>query len=224
MTSKKFTWKLISSGVGIISVFFSGFLILHKANVPLPGPIPAAVFFSNVASPSNPETANVPAGTKIQIRLDRAINPQRTSQGDPFVAHSYGPLWIEGKFIAPSRSEVTGQFLMVDAASDQRPASVTLVLQKIILNSREYKLDTQPLTLLLPAAGNADSAVATADRLVPGDARNGAGAGRSISLLTFTLSAPVELPVIRKIGEAGAGKGLNTKFLSPSLEGEDAND
>jgi hypothetical protein len=149
---------------------------------------------SSIITPpqSRPETAIVPVGTRIQIRLEQAISLQRSFPGDHLSAALYGPIWVDGKFLAPSRSKVITQLTKMDSGSANGRAGLVIVLQELILNGQKYRLEAQPLMLEASAVGNEDGATGVATN-------SAAPTDGSESEFSFVLTAPLELPVIKKV-------------------------
>ena len=210
-------WKSIAVAVGVAGVAILGYDLigLQRDGVSAHNQSPVShPFYFNATSPLVPETAMVPAGTRIQIRLEEAINPWRNSSGDRFAASLFGPLWIDGEYLVPSRSRIVGQLTKVDFVGPIGHSRLTMVLRKLILNRQEYRFETLPLTIETTADPNADSAVRSATG-------GGFGAGYTLlakrplivngsqSSFTLTLSSPVELPVIRRVGGKHVGEWPN---------------
>ena len=208
-------WKSIAVAVGVAGVVILAYdsVGLQRARVPARNHIPSShPLLSDVRPPVFSETATVPAGTRIQIRLEEAIDPERKLSGERFDASLYGPLWIDGKFLAPSRSKVIGQLIEVKPGRAIRHSSLTIVLRELILNRQEYRFETLPLTIGATADPNVGAAVGSAIGSAIGvEPRQftmaSPIANGSQSLLTLTLSLPVELPVIRRVGGEIVGGG-----------------
>lgn len=163
------------------------------------------------------ETALVPAGTRINIRLKEPTGPEKHSAGDRFTASLYGPLIVGSKFLAPSRCKIIGQWTQMDEAGRSiGGARWTLVLRKLIVNGKEYDLDTEPLELAAVTSNEKEVAVIAASAASGAVNRVDVGgalttghmtatkrvpeADKPEARLTFNLSSPLELPVIRTMG------------------------
>lgn len=227
-------WKPIAAGSGIAALALLTFALTGRQDSSVSAHAESAraqtkSFLSRLSSPLGPETAIVPAGTKIHIRLQDAISTERNASGDRFAASLDGPLIVDGKVLAPSRSEIIGQ--LTDAKKSGRVkgrARLTMVLRKLVVGNKEYELSTGPLTLVAPSTKKRDAAViaggAAAGAAIGAIAGGGKGAaiGAGIgggsgtgyvlatkgapvaygpeSRFTFTLSGPLQLPVYRKSG------------------------
>ena len=170
------------------------------------------------------ETVVIPAGTRIQIRLDHGINTAKNSPGDDFTASLNGPIMIDGKLVAPSGSKVIGELTQVkESGRVEGRASLTMELREIVVEGEAYDLNTKPLTLVAPGTKKKDAAIiaggAAAGAVIGAIAGGGKGAaigagvgggagsgyvlstkGKEVAYgpearFTFTLTEPVELPV-----------------------------
>jgi len=170
----------------------------------------------------SPETAIVPAGTRIHIRLKDAISTEKNSSEDHFTASLDGPLIVNRQLFSPSRNEIIGQMTKVEVPDGvEGRTRLTMVLKKLVVNGKEYLLETQPLTFdaqdtrkkedtEVIGGGSGAESVLTAKKGVP-------VIYEPASRFMFTLSAPVEMPVIRKMGGVYAAR-----LLSPRRDAENA--
>ena len=216
-------WKLTAIGWGIVSVaFFSGALLRRPSNGVLANDLADPQSSLNLAVLPSPETATVPAGTRMDIRLQDTISSEKSSPGDRFTASLRGPLIADAQLLAPSRCKLIGQIIQVERSDGVEGSSkLTVVLEKLTVNGKEYNLETQPLTLVARSTKTKDAAGIGRRRAagktigaITGKAKSAAiGAGfteeRPVSYgpetrFTFTLSRPLELPVIRKMGSGKA--------------------
>ena len=219
-------WKPIVAGLGIAGVASLGlFLAGHQS-----GGVSAsenAPLISRLSAPLSPEMVTVPAGTKIHIRLEEAVSTEKNSSGDSFAATMDGPLMVNGKLLVPSRSSVVGKLIDVkDSGRVKGRASLTMVLRTLSIQSKDYDLETQPLTLVArstvkkdaeiiaggAAAGAVIGAIAGGGKGAAIGAGVGGGSGTGYTLatkgapvsygpesrFTFTLSGPLKLPVFKK--------------------------
>ena len=214
-------WNRITNGCGIAAIVFFSCAWLGRqvggvsANARDADP---PTFLAQVPLSRGPETALVPAGTRINIRLEKPSSREKRSAGDRFTASLYGPLIVDGKLLASSRCQVIGQWTQGEESSRVNGGSrSTAVLRKLVVNGNEYDIDTEPLEL----------AEFTAQKRVAAEIAGGAAAGAVIggasvggdsttayrktikriteahepeAWWTFTLSSPAELPVIRTMG------------------------
>jgi hypothetical protein len=172
------------------------------------------------------ETLIVPAGTKIQVRLDHGISSEQNSSGDSFTASLNVPLTVEGKMLAPAGSKVKGQLTQVkESGRVEGRASLAMVLQELTVGNEDYDLSTKSLTLVAPSTHKKDAEIigggAALGAIVGAIAGGGKGAaigagvgggsgtgyvlatkGKAVAYgpearFTFTLTDPIELPVLR---------------------------
>ena len=139
-------WKpivAVASGSGIIALALASFA-LKIAPEPrasangVRAEQPKRSFFSRISSPLPVETATVPAGTKVHIRLVDSISTERNTAGENFAATLDRPLMVENEVVAPAGSTIFGQLTRVrDAGRVEGRASLTMALAKGIGNENE---------------------------------------------------------------------------------------
>ena len=177
------------------------------------------------------EMATLPAGTKLAIRLINPISPERNPSEVGFTAELYGPLIVDNNYLARSRSEILGQIERPKASGPLvEHGDLIMVLQKLIVDGYEYDLETEPV--LLVSEGSADRPVEDAgandgadelmltilgrnlrtDRPLTATYDHGL-AYRFAPQLTFTLSSPAELPVIRRMGTTTSKENIRSSEL-----------
>jgi hypothetical protein len=180
---------------------------------------------------SGPEVVALPAESKISIRLEHAISTEKNTAGDTFTGWLDGPLTVDGKTVAPSRSPVIGKLTQVkDAGRVEGLASLSMVLHTLVVDGEEYDLATLPLSRVARNTKKKDAAIiggsAAAGAVI--GAITGGGKGAAIGAgvgggsgtgyvlatkgepvefgpearLTFYLSEPLELPVHETLGSA----------------------
>ena len=233
-------WKPITTGAGAaaLALFFSA--LLTRQDFLVSANVQAAVsplLRYKLTSLVHAEMATVPSGTKIAIRLEEAVGTEKNLSGNHFAASLAAPLWIDNQLLAHSRTKVIGQLIQVRKSGRvEGQASLTMVLRKLIINGKEYVLETEPITLVAQSTKKKDAAViaggAAAGAVIGAIAGGGnaAAIGAGIgggsgtgyvlstkgepvaygpeSMFTFTLSRPITLPVIRKLSSASSGEGV----------------
>jgi hypothetical protein len=186
-------------------------------------------FFSRLVSPLTTETATVPAGTQIQVRLEQGISTEKNSSGDQFRASLDNPLTVDGKTVAPAGSQVVGELSDVQEPGRVKGrAKLTMTLRQITVDGEEYDLDVKPLTLIAESTKKRDAgsiaggaavgavigAIAGGGKGAAIGAASGGGAGTGFVLATkgkelkynpeaqfaFTLSSSLKLPVVNDKG------------------------
>lgn len=225
-------WKPIAAGCGIAALALLCFALTGRQDSSVSANDRGSAseqksFLSRLYAPLRPETAVLPVGTRIPIRLEDAISTERNSSGERFAASLDGPLMLDGKILAPARSKVLGQLTNVTRSGRVKGrARLTMVLRKLVVGNKEYELNTAPLTLVAPgtkkrdvaiiaggaAAGAAIGAIAGAGKGAAIGAGIGGGSGTGYVLatrgkpvaygpesrFTLALSEPLQLPVHRK--------------------------
>ena len=220
-------WKLIGTGTGIVAAAALGWTLMDRgpatatADEADASPAEHRSFFTQF---TGPEEVTLPAESKISIRLEQSISTEKNSAGDTFTGWLDGPLTVDGKTVAPSRSKVTGKLTQVkDAGRVEGLASLTMVLHTLEVDGEEYDLETLPLSRVARNTKKKDAAIiggsAAAGAVI--GAITGGGKGAAIGAgvgggsgtgyvlatkgepvefapetrLTFYLSDPVQLPV-----------------------------
>jgi hypothetical protein len=220
-------WKSIAAGaavaaMGLISMLLAGVLTgCQRSNV---SANEKSSYFLGSSPLQFRQTTRMPAGTRIHVRLDDSISTERNSSGDRFAASLDGPLMADRRVLAPSRSRILGELVSVkESGRVSGRARLTITLKKLVVGSKEYDLETYPLTLVASstvkrdagviagsaAAGAAIGAIAGGGKGAAIGAGIGGGSGTGYVLATkgapvahgpesrfaFTLSQPLELPV-----------------------------
>jgi len=228
--------KLMGAGAGIAAAAALSWAIMDRGQTTASADASASPaenksFFARFTG--GPEEVTVPAESKISIRLEQAISTEKNSSGDTFTGWLDGPLTVDGKTVAPSRSKVTGKLTQVkDAGRVEGLASLTMVLHTIEVAGEEYDLETLPLSRVArnskkkdakiiggsAAAGAIIGAIAGGGKgaAIGAGVAGGSGAGYVLATkgepvefapetrLTFYLSGPVDLPVYQSSGSSGA--------------------
>lgn len=219
-------WKLIGAGAGIAAAAALSFSLLRpgdpSASADSTNPSDEKSFFSRFSR--EPETITLPANTKLPIRLEHAISSEKNSAGETFTGWLDGPLAVDGKVVAPSQSKVVGLLTQVqDSGRVKGVASLTMELQTLVVDGKEYDLETLPLTRVARNTRKKDAAIigggAAAGAVIGAIAGGGKGAaigagvgggsgtgyvlatkGQPVAFgpearFTFYLDKPLELPV-----------------------------
>lgn len=217
-------WKPIAAGSGIA---LAGAIFLGLLN--WPGSMVEESFISRLFGPA---TATVPAGTEIHIQLEQSIHSEKNSPGDLFEASLDRSLLVDGKMLAPSLSKVVGRLSDIKKSGRvEGRASITMRLEKLMIREKEYDLDTEPRTVVARSTRKRDASViaggaaagAAIGALGKGAAigaglGGGSGAGYVLatkgvpvaygpeSRFAFTLSSPLELPILEEMGGKDSGR------------------
>jgi len=219
-------WKLIGAGAGIAAAAALSYSLRNpgdpSASADSASRSENKSFFSRFSR--EPEKMTLPANAKFPIRLEHAISSEKNASGDTFTGWLDGPLTVDGKVVAPSHSKVIGRLTQVkDSGRMEGVASLTMVLQRLVVNGQEYDLETLPLTRVArqtrkkdatiiggsAAAGAVIGAIAGGGKGAAIGAGVGGGSGTGYVLatkgepvaygpearFTFFLSQPLELPV-----------------------------
>lgn len=226
--------KLIAAGAGIAVLALLSFALLGRQGTSAsvneePKQQTEQSWLSKLSALRRPEMVTLPAGTKLHIRLQEGVSTDRNSSGDYFSATLDRPLEVNGKLLAPSRSQVVGQLTQVkESGRVKGRARLTMALRKLVIGGQEYELRSKPVTLVAPgtkkrdaviiaggaALGAAIGAIAGAGKGAAIGAGIGGGSGTGYVLatkgkpvaygpesrFTFTLSDPIQLPVHRASG------------------------
>src|ERR1700682_3255581 len=95
--------------------FATGALVLSLAGCQKTGPgtatdssSPPAAQASAPSAPPPPVAVQVPAGTRLEVRVDEALSTERDRAGDKFRATLEVPVEIGGREVLPRGARVTG--------------------------------------------------------------------------------------------------------------------
>ena len=175
------------------------------------------------ASPSQ-NTVQVPAGTRLVVRMIDSVNSKKNQVGDTFTASLDQPLDVNGKVVAPKGTRVYGKLEQVKSAGKIKGKSqLRLALTGIEINGGTHPLTTGSYSVhgksrgkntakkvgIGAAIGGAIGAIAGGGKGAAIGAGVGAGAGTAAQVLThgqqisvpsetlldFTIQQPVRLPV-----------------------------
>ncbi len=83
-------------------------------SAPAPDTTPTAA----PAEPAAPGTVTVPAGTRLMVRTNEALDSKKHGQGHKFTASLEGDLVVEGALVAPAGSILYGE--LIDAKKSRR--------------------------------------------------------------------------------------------------------
>ena len=174
----------------------------------------------NQTSAPRHETLVVPAGTSFLAVLQTRLTTDENSTGDPFVAKTIDPIYVDGRIVVPAGSRVDGVLRDVQASGRIKDrAQMTLVFQEIVDSAgKTREMSALPLTIkaasetrddvLKIAAGGAAGAIIGAITGKKNGAVIGAaaGAGAGTIWVLATKGEDVELD---------SGVKLNVQMTGP---------
>ena len=175
---------------------------------------------NRLSSAPRHETLVVPEGTSFVAVLQTRLSTDENGTGDPFVAKTVEPIYVDGRIVVPAGSRVDGVLRDVQASGRIKDrARMTLVFQEIVDSAGETQaMSALPLTIkaasetsndvLKIAAGGAAGAIIGAISGKKNGAVIGAaaGAGAGTILVLATKGDDVEL---------ASGVKLNVQMTSP---------
>lgn len=197
----------------IVAVTFTGPAVAN-AGGSAPSTGEAAPGTSGSGASSVGKAVTVPAGTRIQVRMDDGVDTSKDSTGKKFTGKLESALSANGVAVAPPGSVVHGQVARAEQAGRVAGQStLSLVLTDILVNSQAIPLTTQPVTVSGQAEGRQTARRGAAGALIGGIADGGEGAAKGAavgagtaavrkgqavvvppgSLLEFNLSQPLTL-------------------------------
>lgn len=92
-----------------------------------------------------PPPVTVPAGTQLDVVLDRPLSSNHSQTGQTFSAHLAAPVTAGGERVIPSGALITGVVLLAHSAGHFRGRSeLRLELRSVRYNGHSYHLLTQP--------------------------------------------------------------------------------
>src|SRR2546427_708057 len=119
---------------------------LCKRALWLLGPLlAAALIASGVTLARKPDPVTLPEGTAIHVRLENAVDSNRSRPGDEFNATVSEPVAMDGKTVIPKGADARG--LVVDARESGHLKGVPrlrLALTSVEVDGKTYDLRTTP--------------------------------------------------------------------------------
>jgi hypothetical protein len=79
------------------------------------------------------QDAAVPAGTRVQAKLQSSVQTSKSKMGDPVAAILTAPIRVKNQTIVPGGSRLNGRIETVDAATRKTTGRVRLVFREIEL-------------------------------------------------------------------------------------------
>ncbi len=139
-------------------------------------------------------TVSAPAGTRLLVRMDQAVNSGQAKTGDRFTATLDAAISVGGAIVVPSGATVYGRIKEARAARRIRGrAKLVLELSDITIAGQLYPNLTDDLGLEGDASGTVKKVGAAAlIGAAAGDAAAGAAVGGGLALLTR--GSQIEVP------------------------------
>jgi hypothetical protein len=127
----------------------------------------------------------VPAGTRLRVKIADTLDPRRNAKGDRFSAALEVPLVAGGAAVVAAHSKAYG---VITAAESAGPVQNRLVLEltEITVQGHLVKIVTGTHKILEPPAGGAPPAKPAAGGSRPDRVRSG-------TILEFRLLQPIEI-------------------------------
>jgi hypothetical protein len=104
---------------------------------------------NNQTSAPRHETLVVPAGTSVVAVLQTQLSTDENTTGDPFVAKTVDPIYVDGRIVVPAGSRIEGVLRDVQASGRIKDrARMTLVFQEIVdSEGKTHSMSALPLTI-----------------------------------------------------------------------------
>lgn len=94
-------------------------------------------------APPRPQLVTLPAGTRFEIRLERALSSASATRGETFLGTLAAPLSVGGNIVVPVEARVTGVVLFAHSAGHFRGRSeLRLMLTGLHYNGNRYPMLT----------------------------------------------------------------------------------
>jgi hypothetical protein len=88
------------------------------------------------------EMVGVPAGTRIDARLEQELNPLDNKPGDPVSGAVVAPVAVDGRIVIPAGSKVRGRVTAIDKSAENNDATVLrLEFTEIQIADKSYPMD-----------------------------------------------------------------------------------
>ena len=157
--------------------------------------------------PAAPTTAEVPAGTKLQVRLAQPLSSKTNQSGQTFEATLEDDLVVDGQLVAPEGSRLTGTVVDAKASGKVKGrAQMSIRLSQILVDADSYGIDSNTLSFEAESTAKKDA----------GRIGIGAGAGAIIGAIA---GGGKGAAIGTAIG-AGAGTGVTLATSGKEVEFE----
>jgi hypothetical protein len=149
----------------------------------------------NQASAPRHETLVLPTGTSLIAVLLTRLSTNANSDGDPFVATTVGPIFVDGRTVVPAGSRIDGVLRDVQASGRIKDrARMTLVFQEIVDSAgKTHSMSALPLTVQAASRTHHQDLKITARPPAGAVIGAAAGAGAGTILVLATKGEDVEL-------------------------------
>jgi hypothetical protein len=119
-------------------VVVSGMALGQAADTPKPANAPVAAPVSQVAtpvapaerppaSPDDPNSVVIPAGTKIPLSLKQAISTKNAREGDPVYAETAFPFVVNDRMLIPAGTYIQGRIMHTEQAGRSKKRAEILI-------------------------------------------------------------------------------------------------
>jgi hypothetical protein len=89
--------------------------------------------------------ANIPAGTRLSVRVTEKLSSETSRVGQPFHGTLASPVVVNGRTMLPQGAPVTGQVVHVKRSGRlSSPGELTLALRTVRYNGRTYAVSASP--------------------------------------------------------------------------------
>jgi hypothetical protein len=157
--------------------------------------------------PAAPTTAEVPAGTKLQVRLAQPLSSKTNQSGQTFEATLEDDLVVDGQLVAPEGSRLMGTVVDAKASGKVKGrAQMSIRLSQILVDADSYGIDSNTLSFEAESTAKKDA----------GRIGIGAGAGAIIGAIA---GGGKGAAIGTAIG-AGAGTGVTLATSGKEVEFE----
>lgn len=121
------------------AAIFAGLLTLAACNRAKPDPVQSAP----EASTAQPVTVEIPAGTRVRVRLLETLDTQRNRAHDQFTASLDEPLVVGDRVVVPNGTNFYGHLSQAKPSGRFKGRAVmALNLDSFELNGRRYQLES----------------------------------------------------------------------------------
>lgn len=92
--------------------------------------------------------ANIPAGSRLSVRVTEKLSSETSRVGDRFHGTLAGPVVVNGRTLFPQGAEVTGQVVHVKSSGRlSSPGELTLALRTVRSGGRTYNVSANPFAI-----------------------------------------------------------------------------
>ena len=143
--AERLTWPFVGSVLLLLAACSRQPVLLSPKENPQSLPFNDSSHSDGISPTQAFDSASIPAGTAIVIRLQASLSSADSHSGEQFEAVLDGPVVIGGQTLVPSGTAITGRVLVAKASEPHAPGYLRLTLSSVLLNGKAVDVHTSSL-------------------------------------------------------------------------------